>query len=96
MSRQMGDVEWQWGTSEQLSFELIRDKAAEVTDMHGHNFRLPVKMFSDPRKYGGGCLITQHLDKKDGPILFDSFLFTKTQRNYVTYKRELLTIVEFC
>ncbi|PHH59091.1 hypothetical protein CDD82_2555 [Ophiocordyceps australis] len=30
------------------------------------------------------------------PILYDSFLFTKTQRAYGTYKKELCAIVEFC
>jgi hypothetical protein len=29
------------------------------------------------------------------PILFDSFVFTKTQRQYSTYKRELCAIVKF-
>jgi RNase H-like domain found in reverse transcriptase len=29
------------------------------------------------------------------PILFDLFVFTKTQCQYGTYKRELCTIIEF-
>ena len=30
------------------------------------------------------------------PILFDLFVFSSTQCNYSTYKKELYTIVEFC
>ena len=30
------------------------------------------------------------------PILFDSFVFSSTQYNYRTYKKELCVIVKFC
>lgn len=44
-------------------------------------------------------MITQAQDRKgepDRPILYNAFSFTKTQKNYRIYKRELYTIVEFC
>jgi transposase InsO family protein len=95
LSRLTGDVEWKWGDSEQLSFELVRQKAAQVVDMHGWDYRSAVIMYSDASLYGAGCLITQKQGNKEVPILLDSFLFTKTQRNYGVYKRELMAIVEF-
>jgi hypothetical protein len=95
LNRLTGDVEWKWKDSEQVSFEIIRDKASDVVDMHGYDYTLAVNMYSDASGYGGGCLITQKRGKVEVPILFDSFTFTKPQRNYGVYKRELLAIVEF-
>ena len=95
LSRLTGDVEWKWGHAEQVAFETIREKAAAVVDMHGWDFRLAVDMYTDASLYAAGCMITQRQNRVQVPILFDSFTFTKPQRNYGVYKRELLAIVEF-
>ena len=96
LSRLTGDVLWQWGSAEQISFELIRQKAAETVEMFGLDYRLPVRLYSDASLYAAGCAVTQYQGKIEVPILYDSFTFTKPQRNYGVYKRELLAIVEFC
>lgn len=57
---------------------------------------VPVQLYSNASKFGAGCALLQHREDKDYPILYDSFLFTKTQRQYGTYKRELCALVEFC
>ena len=64
--------------------------------MFGFDYRYPVRMFTDASKFAAGCCITQIQGGTEVPILFDSFTFTKPQRNYGVYKRELLAIVEFC
>lgn len=87
---------WKWDALEALAFELLREQATKAVTMHGHAFDLPVEMYSDASGFGGGCVIVQVRDKIPYPILYDSFLFTKTQRNYSTYKRELCAVVEFC
>ncbi|KAF4509430.1 hypothetical protein G6O67_003606 [Ophiocordyceps sinensis] len=53
-------------------------------------------LYTDASKFGAGCALLQHREEQDFPILYDSFLFTKTQRQYGTYKRELCALVEFC
>ncbi|XDG01516.1 hypothetical protein ABKA04_001131 [Annulohypoxylon sp. FPYF3050] len=95
LTRLAGNVPWKWSQSEAISFNILREKAADTTEMHGHIYDLPVEMFSDASAYAGGCFIRQMQDGICKPILYDSFLFVKTQRNYGTYKRELCTIVEF-
>ncbi|KAI0991431.1 hypothetical protein K3495_g16756, partial [Podosphaera aphanis] len=56
-------------------------------------------MYTDASKYGTGCVILQYHDVKGvstaKPTLYDSTTFNKTQRNYGTYKRELLAIVTY-
>ena len=96
LTRLTGKVPWKWGPSEALSFTTLRESAATALEMHGHRYDLPVNLYSDASGYGGGCVIMQVQDGIEVPILYDSFLFSRTQRNYGTYKRELLTIVEFC
>lgn len=58
---------------------------------------MPVNLYSDASKFTGGCCITQRRGSSSTeiPILYDSFIFSPTQRNYGTYKRELCAIVEF-
>lgn len=96
LNRLTGDVEWRWGEAEALSFALLRDPACNAIEMSGFQWDLPCHMYSDASGYGGGCAIIQPRDGIQYPVLYDSFLFTRTQRNYGTYKRELYAIVEFC
>ncbi|POS82123.1 hypothetical protein EPUL_005556, partial [Erysiphe pulchra] len=100
ISRLTGNVKWQWKEAEQISFQLLQEKCSQAVEMHGWNFRDPTILYSDASKNGAGCLITQ-FQKINGkslevPILYDAFTFTKTQKNYGTYKKELCAIVEFC
>jgi hypothetical protein len=79
-----------------------------VVESYGVDFSSPVCLYSDVSNYAGGCCITQlrpdplppdgQLSEKliEVPILFDSFVFSSTQCNYSTYKKELCAIVEFC
>ncbi|KAI0995489.1 hypothetical protein K3495_g12690, partial [Podosphaera aphanis] len=98
LSRLTGKTEWVWGPAEQVSFELLREKCSTTIEMFGYEFDQPVNLYSDASKFAGGCCITQRRGEKgiEVPILYDSFTFSPTQRNYGTYKRELCAIVEFC
>ena len=74
---------------------------------YGVNFSRPVRLYLDASNYTGGYCITQlrpdplPLDSQSSeklievPILFDSFVFSSTQCNYRTYKKELYVIIEF-
>jgi hypothetical protein len=91
-----GKVDWEWGPSQAVAFTTLRDLAASSVEMAGYNPDEPVEMYSDASGYGGGCVLMQKMKGVDRPILYDSINFTKTQRAYGTYKRELCAIVEFC
>jgi transposase InsO family protein len=104
------DQPFVWGLHHQVSFDLLREKCSQVVESYGFDFSKPARLYSDASGFGGGCCITQmRLNPKppdtasdksrtqliEVPILFDSFVFTKPQRQYGTYKRELCAIVEF-
>jgi hypothetical protein len=61
------DQPWEWGSQQQASFQLIKDKGCEVIEMHGIDFSLPIRLYSDASKYGGGCLITQMQPAQPSP-----------------------------
>ncbi|KAK6585464.1 hypothetical protein PZA11_002191 [Diplocarpon coronariae] len=96
LSRLTGNVDWRWGKAEQVSFEILRQKCSDVLDMHGWDGgKSAIYFYSDASKHGAGCCITQRRNGIEVAILYDAFTFTKSQRNYGTYKRELCAIVEF-
>ncbi|KAI0996806.1 hypothetical protein K3495_g11380 [Podosphaera aphanis] len=95
LSRLTGKVEWRWGPTEQLSFEILRNKCSAVVDMFGWDYLEPIRLFTDASLYAGGYVITQIREETEVPILHDSITFTKAEKNYGTYKRELFAMVAF-
>ncbi|KAI0995068.1 hypothetical protein K3495_g13114 [Podosphaera aphanis] len=104
LSRLQGDVPWRWDACEQVSFDFLKERVASVTDSNGHDPHKACSLCSDVSGFAAGCCITQKRvvqgstssREQDHPILFDSFLLNKTERNYGTYKSELFGIVSFC
>ena len=87
MARLTGEVDWGWHEAEAASFQILKEEADKVLAMHGHEFDLPIQMYSDVSGYGAGCVIMQMQNGVLVPILYDSFLLVKHQRHYGTYKR---------
>ncbi|KAI0996282.1 hypothetical protein K3495_g11899 [Podosphaera aphanis] len=91
LSRLTGNVKWSWGEPEQVSFQMLQEKCAKAIEIHGWDFRERTILYSDASKNGASCVIT-HFWQINGkpievPILHDAFTFSKTQKNYGTYKR---------
>ncbi|POS83256.1 hypothetical protein EPUL_005456 [Erysiphe pulchra] len=93
-----GKVDWKWESAKQVSFEILREKCSTTVEIFGYEFDQPVNLYSDASKFAGGCCITQMRGSSSIEVatLYDSFIFSPTQINYGTYKRELCAIVEFC
>ncbi|ORY63842.1 uncharacterized protein BCR38DRAFT_201153 [Pseudomassariella vexata] len=47
-----------------VAFDTLKRLASTTVDMHGHQFDLPVDLYSDASGYGAGCLITQTQEKE--------------------------------
>lgn len=70
--------------------------------MHGLNFSIPCHFYVNASGFAAGLAITQKLkvhpddsQPTDTPIIYDSLPFSKSQRRYPTYKRELCGLVKF-
>ncbi|POS82252.1 hypothetical protein EPUL_005966, partial [Erysiphe pulchra] len=83
----------------EISRPLTRLLCSSSTERYGYDPEKTASMYTDASKYGTGCVIIQYHDVKgvltERPTLYDSTLLNKTQRNYGTYKRELLAIVTY-
>ncbi|KAI0995032.1 hypothetical protein K3495_g13148 [Podosphaera aphanis] len=83
-------------------FDNPRELCSKATGMHDINIVLIVQMYTDASKFAVGCHISQLQYKSEEParekfpvsILFDSIKLCPVQRNYITYKRELLASIE--
>ncbi|KAI1003105.1 hypothetical protein K3495_g5102 [Podosphaera aphanis] len=99
LTRLVGNVEWVWGPSEQVAFQLPREVYFLSTERYGFNPSKPAYMHTDARKYATGCVILQYHDVKGvstaKSTLHGNTTLNKTQRNYGTYKLELLAIVTY-
>lgn len=95
LNRLQGKAEWRWTESEELSFQILKKMCATVMDMFGHDPELATDAYTDASKHCAGLYVSQIQDGEVRPILYDSIAFNPTQRNYDTYKRELLAIVLF-
>lgn len=96
LSRLTGSkVPFSWGEAEQVSFDLLRNLCATAGSRHGWIPHLPCNMYTDASKFAMGCYLSQHVDNVEYPLFYDSMLFTQSEQNYDTYKRELKAIVTF-
>ena len=63
--------------------------------MFGWDPALPVDLYSDASNFAAGCYISQIQDGESRPLVYDSFTLLPAERNYDTYRRELVAIVKF-
>ncbi|KAI0991863.1 hypothetical protein K3495_g16324, partial [Podosphaera aphanis] len=86
---------WAWGVVQQAAFDTLKMECATELVRHGIIANVPIALYTDASKYAIGCVITQFQEGAEVPILYDSNILTKAEKNYGTYKRELLGIVTF-
>ena len=95
LTRLTGKVEWRWSESEELAFQILRRVCATKAAMFGWDPALPVDLYSDASNFAAGCYISQIQDGEARPLVYDSFTLLPAERNYDTYRRELVAIVKF-
>ena len=81
--------------SEALSFLLLRELCAMKAKMFGWDPNLPMRIFLNASEFTAECFVSQIQDHKERPLYYDSFTFSKPERSYDTYKRELWVIIQF-
>lgn len=93
-----------WTPTADAAWREVKAELAKETPLDGLDPALPVHLYVDASdEHGGLVLLQPKVKTKPGvPILsqdeyrlirFDSFSFTKTERNYSTFKRELRVII---
>lgn len=76
------------------SFEMIKREVENAVNLYGWDENLPVYADTDASKVGARLVLYQMPNAVDTRVLlFDSWKFTQSERNYGTYKRELSVII---
>ena len=88
-------VEWKWTKLKDLTFITFKKFAINVMNMFDHDSNLFVETYIDVSKWEIDIYIQQLQKNEMKSILFDSYNFMFTQRNYDIYKKELFAIVHF-
>ncbi len=88
-------VKWRWIKSEELAFQILRQVCTTKAAMFRWDPALPVDLYSDASNFAAGYYITQIQDGETRPLVYDSITLLSAERNYDTYRRELVAIVKF-
>lgn len=96
ITRLGGKADWRWTMAEEVSFRIIKNKCAIVVEMFSVDESRPLDAYFDASGFGLGFALLQR-DKEEvmRPLLYDALSLLKAEKNYGTYKRELLAMVMF-
>ena len=88
------DVDWNWGSTEQSSFETLKSLLSSDAVLAHYNPALPIGIACDASSLGiGGTLFHRYPDGSERPIANVSKILSKSQRNYSQIQKEALAIV---
>src|SRR3954451_22281560 len=88
------DVDFSWGEMQNKAFEIIKSKLASAPVLIHFDWTKALLVKMDASLGGAGAVLLQLLDELQWhPVAFVSWLFNRTQRNYSTTDRELLTLL---
>ena len=88
----MRNEPWQWGKSQNQSFERIRELLVSKKCLAYHDVQKPVKILVDASKSGIGAVLLQD----DKPIAYASQSLTAMQQRYAPNEQEMLGVVYGC
>ena len=86
------DIEWQWGTEQQESFERIKQLLVNSQCLAYFDVEKPVTIQVDACKDGLGAVLMQ----EGKPVSYASRAMTEAQKRYAMIEKELLAVVFGC
>ena len=88
------DTVFQWTGETQQSFDTLKQKLTSSPVLMMPDHTRPFQIECDVSKYASGAVLTQQDNNGDRHLVaFLSKTFSKTERNYEIYDRELLAII---
>ena len=83
------DVRWNWSSSQEIAFQSIKKKIAEITLLAFYDQNKELTLENDASEFGIGSVLKQN----DKPIAYASRLLSDTERRYAQIEKEMLAIV---
>ena len=88
----MKNKPWQWGKSQNRSFERIKTLLVSKKCLAYYDIQKPVKIQVDKNKLGVGAILLQN----KRPIAYTSKSLTAMQQRYAPIEQEMLVVVFGC
>jgi hypothetical protein len=90
MTTLTGNVEFNWGTEQQLVYEALMGAVAEEVVLWVPHDTGMFRVEVDASGYAMGAVLSQEIEGKWRPIVFMSRAFNEAERNYKIYNKEML------
>ena len=88
------NVAWSWGVPQQSAFEEIKARLISPAVLKVPVKGLPFRLATDWSEFGFGAVLSQvYPDGSEHPVAFASRACNKHERNYASYKGEMLAAV---
>ncbi|KAL3699317.1 hypothetical protein R1sor_017339 [Riccia sorocarpa] len=84
---------WQWGTSQEIAFEALKDALLHAPILKWYDPRKPIKVATDASGSAVGAVLQQEWEDGWHPVAYFSRKLLPAERNYHTTEREELAIV---
>jgi hypothetical protein len=88
------NVQWAWGPQQRLAFDAIKADLVSPAVLRMPVKGLPYRLATDWSEHGCGAVLSQiYPDSDEYPVAFASRSCNKHERNYASYKGEMLAAV---
>lgn len=87
------EVTFQWGESQQQSFQSLKEALCSTAVLIYPDFRDPFMLSTDASGVALGAVLSQMREGHERPIAYASRQLSAAERNYSTTERELLAVV---
>ena len=92
-----GKNDWNWGDTQQKSFNLIKNDLSSVPIFALYNPKLPTAITADALSYGLRVILTQQQPiGENNPIAYVSRALTSTEQRYPQIEKEALALTWAC
>jgi hypothetical protein len=90
------DVPFEWKKEHDLAMTTLKDKMSKAPVLLLPKLDLPFQVNTDASGFAMGGVLQQDQGRGLQPVAYESRKFSKTERRYSTYERELLAILHAC
>ncbi|VEN49603.1 unnamed protein product, partial [Callosobruchus maculatus] len=87
------NVKWEWSETHLEIFNSLKNQICSKPILAIFNPKLPIVVYTDASRDGLAGILTQRSDNIENPIAFFSKQTTNAEKNYHSFKLELLAIV---
>src|SRR5277367_6328261 len=87
------DISYQWGTTEQKSFEELKQHLTSAPVLLLPDPTKPFTVTTDASDFAIGTVLTQDQGKGQQPVAYESRKLSPAEQNYAIHEKELLAIV---